>query len=68
MPVAYAAEAWARLTGTNPIATVEEVRMSKKHMYFSSTKAMRELGYAPRPARLALEDAVRWFKAQRATD
>jgi len=68
MPVAYAAEAWARLTGTNPIATVEEVRMSKKHMYFSSTKAMRELGYAPRPARLALEDAVRWFKEHRATD
>jgi dihydroflavonol-4-reductase len=63
MPVAYAAEAWARLTGTNPIATVEEVRMSKKRMFFSSAKAERELGYAPRPARLALEDAVQWFMA-----
>jgi dihydroflavonol-4-reductase len=64
MPVAYAAEAWARLTGTNPIATVEEVRMSKKRMFFSSAKAERELGYAPRAARLALEDAVQWFRQQ----
>lgn len=61
MPIAYLAEAWARLTGGNPIATVEEVRMSKKQMFFSSAKAQRELGYAPRPARKALEDAVAWF-------
>lgn len=64
MPIAYAAEAWARLTGMNPIATVEEVRMSKKRMFFSSAKAQRELGYAARPARQALEDAVRWFQQQ----
>lgn len=62
MPVAYVAEAWARLTGANPLATVEEVRMSKKRMFFSSAKAERELGYKPRPARLALEDAVQWFR------
>ncbi|MDB6144169.1 MAG: dTDP-4-dehydrorhamnose reductase, RmlD [Pseudomonas sp.] len=65
MPIAHVAEAWARLTGTQPIATVEEVRMSKKLMYFSSAKAERELGYAPGPARLALEDAVRWFAQHR---
>ncbi|GAB2567861.1 NAD-dependent epimerase/dehydratase family protein [Dyella jejuensis] len=65
MPIAYASEAWARLTGTNPIATVEEVRMSKKHMFFTSAKAERELGYTARPARLALEDAVQWFGQQR---
>lgn len=64
MPVAYVAEAWARLTGKPPIATVEEVRMSKKRMFFSSAKAQRELGYTARPARLALEDAVRWFRQQ----
>jgi dihydroflavonol-4-reductase len=62
MPVAYAAQAWARLTGMPPIATVEEVRMSRKHMYFSSAKARCELGYAARPARQALEDAVEWFR------
>lgn len=62
MPIAYAAEGWARLTGTQPIATVEEVRMSKKRMFFSSAKAERELGYAPGSFRRALEDAVAWFK------
>jgi len=62
MPVAYAAEAFARLTGVAPVATVEEVRMSKKRMFFSSEKARRELGYSVRPARLALEDAVRWYR------
>ena len=62
MPIAYVSEAWARLTGMNPIATVEEVRMSKKRMFFSSAKAERELGYSARPARLALEDAVQWFR------
>ncbi|MFJ3486935.1 hopanoid-associated sugar epimerase [Pseudomonas sp. NPDC090202] len=64
MPIAHVAQGWARLTGTSPIATVEEVRMSKKRMFFSSAKAERELGYAPGPARLALEDAVRWFRQQ----
>lgn len=65
MPVAYVAEAWARISGTQPIATVEEVRMSKKRMFFSSAKAERELGYAAGPARLALEDAVAWFSLHR---
>jgi dihydroflavonol-4-reductase len=63
MPIAYVSEAWARLTGMNPIATVEEVRMSKKRMFFTSAKAERELGYSARPARKALEDAVRWFQS-----
>ncbi len=62
MPIAHVAEMWARLTGMQPVATVEEVRMSKKHMFFSSAKAERELGYAPSPARQALVDAVEWFR------
>lgn len=62
MPVAYVAEALARVTGIAPVATVEEVRMSKKWMYFSSAKAQRELGYTIRPPRAALEDAVRWYR------
>lgn len=61
MPVAYVAEAWARLSGRPPIATVEEIRMSRKRMFFTSAKAERELGYAAGPVRLALEDAVAWF-------
>lgn len=65
MPVAYVAEAWARLSGRPPIATVEEVRMSRKRMFFSSAKAERDLGYAAGPVRLALEDAVAWFSLHR---
>jgi dihydroflavonol-4-reductase len=65
MPVAYVAEAWARLSGRPPIATVEEVRMSRKRMFFSSAKAERALGYAAGPVRLALEDAVAWFSLHR---
>lgn len=61
MPIAYVSEALAHLAGITPIATVEEIRMSKKRMYFSCAKAKTELGYLPRPPRAALEDAVRWF-------
>lgn len=62
LPVAYVAETWARLTGATPNVTVEGVKLSKKKMYFSCARAERELGYAPRPARAALEDAVAWFR------
>ncbi|MGH6662070.1 MAG: hopanoid-associated sugar epimerase [Rhodospirillales bacterium] len=62
LPIAYAAEAWARISGGEPFATVNGVRMARKKMYFSHAKAARDLGYAPRPAGQALADAVRWFK------
>ena len=63
LPIARGAEAIARMTGREPFATVDGVRMSKKKMFFSSTRAVEELGYAPRPARQALTDAIAWFKA-----
>ena len=63
LPIAAGAEAIARLTGRAPFATVDGVRMAKKKMFFSSTRAMTELGYAPRPAQQAIADAVAWFKA-----
>ena len=65
LPVAYIAEAHARLTGgREPIATVDGVRMAKKQMYYSSDKARQALGYAPRPAPGAIRDAVAWFHAK----
>jgi dihydroflavonol-4-reductase len=42
--------------------TVEGVRMSRKRMYFSSAKAIRELGYSWRDPAIAFQDAVRWFR------
>jgi dihydroflavonol-4-reductase len=62
LPIAYIAEGWARMAGYQTLTlTVDGLRMSKKRMYFSSDKARRELGYAPRPAADALRDAVNWF-------
>jgi dihydroflavonol-4-reductase len=61
-PLAYAAEAIAKITGKEPFITVDGLRMAKKKMFFSSAKAERELGYQPRPAQQALADAVIWFR------
>src|SRR6185312_7662377 len=63
LPVAVAAEAAARLTGREPFITLDGARMSRKKMFFSSARAMRELGYEHRPARAAIADAVVWFTA-----
>jgi dihydroflavonol-4-reductase len=63
LPMARAAEAWARLSGREPRVTVAGVELSRKRMYFSHERATRELGYRPRPAQAALEDAVKWFDA-----
>jgi len=62
LPVAYVAEAIAKITGRAGRVTLEGVRMSRKRMFFSSAKAVRELGYRWRPPTRAFEDAVRWFR------
>jgi dihydroflavonol-4-reductase len=62
-PVAVVSEALARVFGIEPPVTRDHLRMARKKMYFSSAKAIAELGYAPRPARVAVEDAVGWFRA-----
>ncbi len=63
LPLAYAAEAWARLArGGEPFVTVDGLRMSRKRMFFSSAKAEAQLGYRARPAEAALADAVAWFR------
>jgi dihydroflavonol-4-reductase len=63
LPIAAGAEAVARLTRREPFVTVSGVRMARKKMFFSSVRAIEELGYAPRPARQAIADAVSWFMA-----
>ncbi len=64
-PLAYAVEGWARLAGgPEPLLTVDGLKMAAKPMYFTSAKARQALGYGPRPACEALEDAVGWFERQ----
>ena len=62
LPIAWLAERWARISGHEPMATVDGVRMAKKKMYFSSDKARKLLGYHARPAREGLADAIQWFR------
>jgi dihydroflavonol-4-reductase len=61
-PVALACEALARGFGVEPVVTRETLAMARKKMFFSSAKARAALGYAPRPAVQAIEDAVAWFR------
>jgi dihydroflavonol-4-reductase len=62
LPIAYLAEGYAKLSGRSGRITLEGVRMSRKRMFFSSAKAVRELGYRWRPPAEAFEDAIRWFR------
>lgn len=62
LPVAYLAEAWARLRGVGEtFVTVNGVMLARKQMFYSSAKAERELGYTARPIEAALRDAFDWF-------
>lgn len=65
--VAYATgvatTAWANLTGKQPIAPLEGVRMARKKMFVSHAKATSELSYSPGPVDAALQRAVEWFRA-----
>ena len=62
-PVAWVEETLARLFKMEPRVTRDHLRMARSKMFYSSAKAMRELGYAPRPVRPAIKEAVAWFLA-----
>jgi dihydroflavonol-4-reductase len=64
LPIAYLAEGFAAVTGRSGRVTLEGVRMSRKRMFFSSGKAVSELGYRWRPPLEAFVDAVKWFREQ----
>ena len=65
--VAYAAgvasTGWANLTGQEPRAPLDAVKMARKKMFVSPDKAKRELGFNPGPVDGALQRAVDWFRA-----
>jgi dihydroflavonol-4-reductase len=62
LPVAWIMEKVAIITNTEPRASVDSIRMAEKKMFFSSDKAIRELGYQYRPSAEAIQDAVTWFQ------
>jgi dihydroflavonol-4-reductase len=62
-PLAVAAEAVAQITGKEPFVTRDALKMASHHMFFTSAKAERDLGYRARPYREALSDALGWFRA-----
>jgi dihydroflavonol-4-reductase len=66
-PVAYmsacVSEAIARtITHRPPFATRAGVKLSRKHMFYDASKAVRELGLPQTPAMTAFDKAVRWFR------
>ncbi|HEX2941301.1 MAG TPA: hopanoid-associated sugar epimerase [Rhodopila sp.] len=62
-PAAFVMEKLAPLTGIAPMMTRDHLKMARKKMFYASDKAIRELGYHPRPVREAVVDAVAWFRA-----
>ncbi len=59
---AAAGTAAARVTGREPRAPLDAVRMSRKKMFVRTEKAERELGFAPGPVEEALGRAIEWFR------
>lgn len=63
LPFAYLNHWIANLTGMSPRIPLEGVKMAKYKMHYDCSKAIRELGLPQHPPEVALEKAVRWFKA-----
>jgi dihydroflavonol-4-reductase len=61
-PIAYGAEAIAHFTGREPFVTTTGLKLAKDHMFYSSAKAERQLGYSARPYVEAIADAIHWFR------
>lgn len=63
--VGLCSTAWASLSGREPRAPIDAVRMARKKMFVSCDKARRELGFEPAPVEGALERAIEWFRSNR---
>jgi dihydroflavonol-4-reductase len=61
-PIAVGAELWSQMSGREPFATRDALRMARHHMFFDDARARRELGYVARPYREAIADAIGWFR------
>lgn len=65
LPLAYANQWIANLTGQSPRIPLEGVKMAKYKMHYDCSKAIRELGIPLTPPEVALEKAVRWFRGHK---
>jgi dihydroflavonol-4-reductase len=62
LAAAHAADAAGRALGREfEVLNLDETRLARHPLHFSSAKAARELGYAWRSADEAISDAVAWF-------
>jgi dihydroflavonol-4-reductase len=60
--LALGAERLSAPLGREPsLLVLDEVKLARYPLLFSSDKARRELGYVPEPAAQALTEAARWF-------
>ncbi len=61
-PLAWITEQVARLTGREPMLTLDGLRMAGHTMFFSTARAAAELGFQARPWHEAVDDALDWFE------
>ncbi|MDQ2840967.1 MAG: NAD-dependent epimerase/dehydratase family protein [Acidobacteriota bacterium] len=55
--------AWANLTGKEPVAPIEAVKMARNKMFVTHAKAAESLGFSPGSVDDALGRAIGWFRA-----
>ena len=55
-------EGLSKITGKPPTAPMGGVKMAKNLMWFDASKAVRELGLPQTPVRVAIKDAIDYFK------
>ncbi|MBN1261244.1 MAG: NAD-dependent epimerase/dehydratase family protein [Anaerolineae bacterium] len=62
--VAWLVDLWNGLHTRPPLVSGNQLRLGARFLYFDGAKAERELGFAGRTARLAVEEAWSWYRAQ----
>ena len=55
-------KAWAQLAGGVPKLTPDLVEVYRHDWAYSSERARRELGYAPRPLAAGLGETIAWLR------
>jgi dihydroflavonol-4-reductase len=61
LAVAWTEENVLARLGRQPTVPIDGVKMSGESMYYDTSKAVRELGYAPKAIDDAIRTAIQWF-------